>query len=135
MGTRFMLRSNIPLIIAAGLSFAATASAANRLTPVTLSASPVLTTVVGHTNFGAPITVMTKKATVSYANLDLATRSGAAALMRRVKATAWAACEQLTARSPTNMAQTVACTRKAEVGALRQARLAVAVAHALRRNG
>ncbi len=131
MGTRFMLRSSIPLIVAAGLSFATTASAANRLTPVTLNADPVLTTVVGRTNFGAPITVTTTTATVSYANLDLAARAGAAVLIQPVKATAWAAGERLTARSPTNLPQTLACARKAVIGALKEARLAVAVADAL----
>ena len=133
MQTKHIVRWGAPLLLAAALGLNATAGAANQLAPVTLNATPVVSTVVGRTSLGAPITVMTVTRTVNYADLNLATRSGAAALVKRVKAAALAACRRLDADSLMERPETLACARKAESDALRQVRLAVAVAEVLQK--
>ena len=133
MQTKHIVRWGAPLLLAAALGLNATAGAANQLAPVTLKAAPVVSTVVGRSSLGAPITVMTVTRTVGYSDLNLTTRSGAAALVKRVRAAALAACRRLDSDSLMDPPDTLACARKAESGALRQVRLAVAVAEVLQK--
>lgn len=123
-------RWSLPLVIA-GFGIAATASAGSRLAPVTMKAAPVVVTVLGRSNLGARMEVLTVAGTVSYADLDLTTRAGAARLIKRLHVAAQSACQRLDGVSLMTPLQTRACTREAEAGAMHQARLAVAVAKVL----
>ncbi|MHB1869980.1 MAG: UrcA family protein [Steroidobacteraceae bacterium] len=124
------IRWGLPLVVA-GLSLAATASAGSRLAPVTMQAAPVVVTELGRSNLGARVEVLTVAGTVSYGDLDLTTRAGAARLIKRLQLAAQSACQRLDGVALMTPLQTRACTRKAEAGAMRQARLAVAVAKVL----
>ncbi len=130
MKTNHLLRWSLPLVMA-GLGFAATASAATPMVPVTVNAAPVVVTVLGRSSLGGRVEVLRVVGAVSYGDLDLATRAGAARLIKRLQVAAQAACERLDGVSLMTPPETHACTRKAEARAMRQARLAVAVAKVL----
>ena len=130
MKTNHLLRWSLPLLIA-GLGFAATASAASPMGPVTVNAAPVVVTVLGRSNLGGRVERLTVAGTVSYGDLDLTTRAGAARLIKRLQVAAQVACQRLDGVSLMTPPETRACTLKAEARAMRQARLAVAVAKVL----
>ncbi len=130
MQTKHLLRWSLPLVIA-GLGVAATASAANRMVPVTVNAAPVIVTVLGRSSLGGRVEVLTITGAVGYGDLDLTTRAGAARLIKRLRIAARAACQRLDGVSLMTPPETHACALKAEANAMRQARLAVAVAKVL----
>jgi UrcA family protein len=124
-------RWSVPLLATLGIALAASAAAANRLAPVTMKAAPIVSITVGRSRLGAPIEVLTTTRAVSYTDLDLATRSGAATLRHRVHAAVWSVCQQLNEASAAALPGFFSCARKTEARAMRQVRLAVAVARAL----
>ena len=132
MHTKSISRWVAPVLFAGALGLTAVAGAGNQLAPITLKATSVATAVVGRSDLGAPVTIMTATSAVHYADLNLATRSGAATLVKRVRATAWADCQRLSAVSLMAHSDTLACVHHAESAALREVRLAVTVAHVLK---
>ncbi len=131
MQKRISCRWSVPVLATLGLALAASAGATNRLAPVTMRAAPIVSVTVGRSRLGAPIEVLMTTRAVSYADLDLATRSGAAMLRHRVHAAVWSACHQLNDASGAAQPDFFSCARKTEARAMRQVRLAVAVARAL----
>ena len=80
---------------------------------IIVEAGVMTKTVVDHTTIGAPIEEVTLTHRVSYADLNLATHSGATELKRRVEETARFACEQLDKLYPFEEKETPTCTRDA----------------------
>ena len=132
MHTKSISRWVATVLFAGALGLTAVASAGNQLASITLQAAPVVTAVVGRSDLGAPIKITTATSAVHYADLNLATRTGAAMLVKRVRTAAWADCQRLSTVSLMGHSDTMACVRHAESAALRQIRLAVTVAHVLK---
>ncbi len=101
------------VLLAAGLCMAMAALADNATDTIVIEAGVMTKTVVGHTAIGAPIEEVTLTHRVSYADLDLATHSGAMELKQRVKDTARLACEQLDKLYPLEEKEAPSCIRQA----------------------
>ena len=97
----------------AGVTLATAALANNAMETIVVRAEAMTKTVVGRTTIGAPVEEVTLTHRVSYADLDLATHSGAMALKRRVKETARLACEQLDKLYPFEDKAEPACIQEA----------------------
>ncbi len=121
------------VLLTAGLCLASAAFADNGLKPITVTAGVMTKTVVEHSDIGVPTELVTLTHRVSYADLDLATHSGAVALERRVEAAARTACEQLDKLYPNDEPEAARCIHQAVANASRQVHEAIAVAeHAAR---
>lgn len=117
-----------PVILAAGLCMTASALA-DELPTITIGAGVMTKSVVGRSaSTGAPIEQVTVSHRVSYADLDLATQTGAAALEQRVKETAVAACKQLDRLYPLEAKNERECTSAAIAQASPQVENAIAAA-------
>lgn len=107
-----------------GSAFAAEQST---LPEITVEATRPTTTVVGRSSIGAPVERIQLRHLVGYADLDLNTQSGAAALEKRVNNAAAAACNELDHLYPEKSPDR-SCARKAAAAAMSQVRAAVAAA-------
>jgi UrcA family protein len=101
---------------------------ADQLTEVTVSAARETKIVVGHSAIGAPVEQITVTRRVSYADLDLASKSGADALEKRVNETAKSSCEDLDKHYPLETSTAGDCTNAAIKLAMVQVREAVSAA-------
>lgn len=107
---------------------AASASAVAQEKHVTIQAGAVQETAVGRSYID--IEELKVKRTVSYANLDLTTASGASELRNRVMDAAKDTCEQIAAANPTDLPSTsdYSCIRRVTERGLERANVAVAAA-------
>lgn len=94
---------------------------------VTVIAERPTTTVVGRTSSGAAIELLELRHRVSYADLNLATHSGATDLEKRVSNAAKSACDELDKLYPLE-AKDANCEKKAADAAMSQVHAAVAAA-------
>ncbi len=128
MSTRQILRGAGPILLAAGLCLTGPALADSPKT-ITINAGVLTRTVVDYAaSTRAPIENVTITRRVSYADLDLSTQAGAAALERRVKEAASAGCKQLDNLYPLEDKEARECTRMAVAEASPQVLHALAVA-------
>lgn len=128
INARPRLRRARAAALLAGMCLATAALADNAMETIVVRAEAMTKTVVGRTTIGAPIEEVTLIHRVSYADLDLATHSGAMALKRRVRETARLACEQLDKLYPLEEKQEPACIQDALHGAQSQIDEAIASA-------
>ena len=107
---------------------AASASAVAQEKHVTIHAGDVQETAVGRSYID--IEELKVKRTVSYANLDLTTASGASELRNRVMDAAKDTCEQIAAAGPADLPSTsdYSCIRRVTERGLERANVAVAAA-------
>ena len=118
-------------LLAPTTSFAAESDAPAH---VIVEAARVTRKVVGRTDIGAPIELMSLRAHVKYSDLDLATSAGAAALKGRVSEAARLACLDLDKMYPL-LEPDPECARRATDDAAPQVKAAVARAEAKSRAG
>ena len=123
-----ILRRAGPAILAAGLCLTAAALAADPLPTITIGAGVMTKEDIGRSASGIPMEKVTLTHRVSYADLDLATDAGAAALEKRVRQTARTACQQLDELYPTESKDERECTGAAIAGASAQVTSAIAAA-------
>jgi UrcA family protein len=86
------------LLFAVGCAFAMASAVAQQTEVVVVEAIRAVT--VEKTSSGIPIKEVTLKRTVNYADLDLATPSGAQVLEQRIRQTAKSACQELDQKYP-----------------------------------
>jgi UrcA family protein len=101
---------------------------AEEIAQVTVTASRPVKEVVGHSNIGAPIEVTSITSRVSYADLDLASHSGAATLETRINDAAKAACKELDKSYPLTEPDATRCAKLATDKAMVSARAAISAA-------
>lgn len=95
MSNRHRLPFPVFALLAASLCLSAAALADNTMETITITAGVMTKTVMERSAIGVPTELVTVSHRVSYADLNLATHSGAMALKRRVETAARMACEQL----------------------------------------
>jgi UrcA family protein len=123
------LKFNFALaIVLASASASAVAQEKHQASGVTIQAGEVQETALGRSYID--IEELKVKRTVSYANLDLTTASGAAELRNRVMEAAKDTCGQIAAADPANMSGTsdYSCIRRVTEGGLERANVAIAAA-------
>jgi UrcA family protein len=113
INVRRLARCAGAVLLTSGLCLTTAALADNTMDTIVVEAGVMTKTVVGHTTIGAPIEEVTLTHRVSYADLNLATHSGAMELKRRVEETARLACEQLDKLYPFEDKETPTCIRDA----------------------
>jgi UrcA family protein len=128
MNARRILHRAGPAILAAGLCLTAAALAAEPLPTITIGAGVVTREVISRSASGVPMEKVTLTHRVSYADLDLATEAGAAALRKRVQETARTACKQLDELYPLEAKNRWECTKAATADASAQVESAIAAA-------
>ena len=125
------LRFGFPLAIAlATASAAAVAQQADQTPNVEIQAGQVQKTEVRVDYTGIPVEQLQVDRTVSYADLDLTTSSGAAELNRRVTEAAKEDCKQLDAADPIDLSDTddFSCIKAAADRAMKQVKAAIVAA-------
>jgi UrcA family protein len=125
------LRFGFPLaIVLATASAAAVAQQADQAPNAKIEAGKMEQTEVRVDYTGMPVEQLQVDRTVSYADLDLSTPSGAAELNRRVTEAAKEDCEQLDTVDPIDLSDTDAasCVRTATDGVLKQVKAAIVAA-------
>jgi UrcA family protein len=121
-------RFGFPLAIAfVTVSAAAVAQQSNQTPDGKIEAGKVQQTMVRLSDTGTPIERFQVDRTVSYADLDLATTSGATELIRRVTEVAKEACEQVHNADPVDLSgmDDASCVSTATDGPLKQAKAAI----------
>ena len=116
------------ILSVSGIVLATSVIAAEELAEVVVTARREVTTPAGQSYTGTPVQLISIARRVSYADLDLNSASGAAALEKRVGETAQATCKELDRLYPLTDKDSPACTRKATDAGLQQARAAIAAA-------
>ena len=125
------LRFGFPLaIVLATASAAAVAQQADQTPNANIEAGKVQKTEVRVDYASMPVEQLQVDRTVSYADLDLTTPSGAAELNRRVTKAAKEDCEQLDTADPIDLSDTdgAACVRTATDRVLKQVKAAIVAA-------
>jgi UrcA family protein len=84
--------------------------------------------IVGKSPIGAPIKELSIRSRVSYADLDLTTADGVAALEKRVKETAVSTCKELKVQIPAEGSTEEKCVKEAMEGAAPQVAAAIEAA-------
>ncbi len=125
MNTRRRIPGSIALLAAAGLCLVGAAVADNPLPTIRIEATMISKKVIGRSDIGVPLEEVTVTRRVSYADLDLATYSGATALKRRVESAARLACKQLDKLYPLEHAEAPGCIHKAVADADSQVKQAI----------
>lgn len=128
INARALRRAAGAMLLVAGGILATSAWAETPMQTVVVEAAVMTKTVIGHSDLGAPMEQVTLTHRVSYADLDLATHSGALALEQRVKETARIACEQLDKLYPLEEKQAPECIREAIEKSSGQVQAAIAAA-------
>ena len=121
MGSCFSASRAVRLaLLGGGLAVAAGVSLAQPLEVVTVEAARATT--VGQTIHGVPIEEITIRSRVSYADLDLASASGAVELENRIRATAESSCRKIKVEFPAEGSSEAACIKNAVDSAMQEAR-------------
>jgi UrcA family protein len=89
--------------------------------------------IVGKSPIGAPIKELSIRSRVSYADLDLTTDNGVAALEKRIKDTAVSTCKELKVQVPADGSTEEKCIKEAVDGAMVQVKAAVDAAKAAKK--
>ena len=113
-------------IAAAACTLAGASAYGQAMEVVTVEAVREIT--VGKSPIGAPIKELSIRSRVSYADLDLATADGLAALQKRVKDTAVSTCKELKVQMPAEGSTEEKCIKEAIDGAAPQITAAVEAA-------
>ena len=116
------------LTLLATVCLSAAAVADNAMETITITAGVMTKTVTERSAIGVPTELVTVAHRVSYADLDLATHSGAVALKRRVEDAARMACEQLDKLYPNEEPELPRCIHQAVRQASRQVDRAIIAA-------
>lgn len=115
-------------LLAATVCLPAAALADNAMETITITAGVMAKTTLEHSAIGVPTELVTVAHRVSYADLNLATHSGAMALKRRVESAARQACEQLDKLYPNEEPELPRCIHRAVNQASRQVDRAIITA-------
>ena len=124
-----MKNSKLPpmlMIAAAACTLAGAGAYGQAMEVVTVEA--VREIIVGKSPIGAPIKELSIRSRVSYADLDLTTADGAAALEKRVKDTAVSTCKELKVQIPAEGSTEEKCIKEAMDGAAPQVAAAIEAA-------
>ena len=113
MSLRHRLAFPVLALLSATVCLPAAALADNAMETITITAGVMTKTVIEHSAVGVPTELVTVAHRVSYADLNLATHSGAVALKRRVETAARLACEQLDKLYPNEEPELPRCIHKA----------------------
>jgi UrcA family protein len=114
------------MIAAAACTLAGAGAYGQAMEVVTVEA--VREIVVGKSPIGAPIKELSIRSRVSYADLDLTTAEGAAALEKRVRDTAVSTCKELKVEIPAEGSTEEKCIKEAIEGAAPQIAAAIEAA-------
>lgn len=124
METLFLLRrTSLGALLAIGCGIAAPALG-QPMETVTVEA--VREVKVGQTSVGVPVSEITVRSRVSYADLDLTTDAGAKAFKDRIRDAAAGACKEMNVRVPAEGSSVESCTRDAVKSAMVEADQAIA---------
>lgn len=124
------IRTLQAVFVVAGLAMAQGPAYSQQASAVTVVAPQITHGVQPIGRFGAAVPVVSASAAVSYADLNLATNSGAVALEQRVRNAAGRICKQLAATEPTSVEGVPPCVQQALTVGMLHARAAVAAAEA-----
>jgi len=119
------------MIAAAACTLAGAGAYGQAMEVVTVEA--VREIIVGKSPIGAPIKELSIRSRVSYADLDLTTVDGAAALEKRVKETAVSTCKELKVQIPAEGSTEEKCVKEALDGAAPQVAAAIEAAKKAKR--
>lgn len=128
MNTRRPTRKLGLALLAAGMSFGTLVLADNQLPTINISASVISKKVISTSSSGVPTEEVSVTRRVSYADLDLGTYAGTAALKQRVRKAAELSCKQLDELYPLEQANAPACIREAVAAADTQVESAITAA-------
>ena len=124
MESRFALsRTGLYALLAAGCSIAAPA-VGQQMETLTVEAAREVK--MAQTVTGIPVSEITVRSHVSYADLDLTTDAGVKALKDRIRAAASGACKEMNVRVPAEGSSVETCTRDAVKTAMLQADTVIA---------
>lgn len=119
MTTLFVLRrTSAYALLAIGCGIVAPA-VGQPVETVTVEAARQVT--VGQTSTGIPVSEVTVRSRVSYADLDLTTDAGVKTLKDRIRAAAASACKEMDIRVPAEGSSVENCTRDAVKSAMAEA--------------
>jgi len=124
MGTRFAARrTSLCALLAAGCGIAAPAVGQPMETLTVEAAREVK---VAQTVTGIPVSEITVRSRVSFADLDLTTDAGVKTLKDRIRAAATGACKEMNVRVPAEGSSVETCTKDAVKAAMVQADTVIA---------
>ncbi|HEX9206645.1 MAG TPA: UrcA family protein [Steroidobacteraceae bacterium] len=123
--------ASLALIAAAGATLLSAGAYGQAMEVVTVEA--VREIIVGKSTIGAPIKELSIRSRVSFADLDLTTASGAAALQKRVEDTAKSTCKEIKVDVPADGSSVEKCIKDALAGAQPQIDKAIAEAKAAKK--
>jgi UrcA family protein len=123
--------ASLALIAAAGATLLSAGAYGQAMEVVTVEA--VREIIVGKSAIGAPIKELSIRSRVSFADLDLATADGAAALQKRVEDTAKSTCKEIKVDVPAEGSSVEKCIKDALAGAQPQIDKAIAEAKAAKK--
>jgi len=123
--------ASLAMIAAAGATLLSAAAYGQAMEVVTVEA--VREIIVGKSAIGAPIKELSIRSRVTFADLDLTTAAGAAALQKRVEDTAKSTCKEIKVDLPAEGSSVEKCVKDALAGAQPQIDKAIAEAKAAKK--
>ena len=123
--------ASLAMIAAAGATLLSTGAYGQAMEVVTVEA--VREIIVGKSPIGAPIKELSIRSRVTFADLDLTTAAGAAALQKRVDDTAKSTCKEIKVDVPAEGSSVEKCVKDALAGAQPQIDQAIAAAKAAKK--
>jgi UrcA family protein len=123
--------ASLAMIAAAGATLLSAGAYGQAMEVVTVEA--VREIIVGKSAIGAPIKELSIRSRVTFADLDLTTAAGAAALQKRVEDTAKSTCKEIKVDLPAEGSSVEKCVKDALAGAQPQIDKAIAEAKAAKK--
>jgi UrcA family protein len=123
--------ASLAMIAAAGATLLSAGAYGQAMEVVTVEA--VREIIVGKSTIGAPIKELSIRSRVTFADLDLTTAAGAAALQKRVEDTAKSTCKEIKVDVPAEGSTVEKCVKDALAGAQPQVDKAIADAKAAKK--
>ena len=123
--------ASLAMIAAAGATLLSAGAYGQAMEVVTVEA--VREIIVGKSTIGAPIKELSIRSRVTFADLDLTTAAGAAALQKRVEDTAKSTCKEIKVDLPAEGSSVEKCVKDALAGAQPQIDKAIAEAKAAKK--
>lgn len=123
--------ASLAMIAAAGATLLSAGAYGQAMEVVTVEA--VREIIVGKSPIGAPIKELSIRSRVTFADLDLTTAAGAAALQKRVDDTAQSTCKEIKVDVPAEGSSVEKCVKDALAGAQPQIDQAIAAAKAAKK--
>jgi UrcA family protein len=121
-----LVRKLGPALLVAGMCIGTTVLADDQVPTIKIEASVISKKVIAMSSSGVPTEEVSVARRVSYADLDLKTYVGAAALKRRVHKAAELACKQVDDLYPLERPEAPSCIRQALAAANQQVEAAIA---------